>query len=334
MSGPMPDSSTPTELPGVTRLKLRDLFSREEISELTARSDARGAWAVAWVWLTIGATFAILAAWPNVLTFVGAVVVLGGRQLALAILGHEAAHRTLFRTPWLNDGLADWLCARPVWQDIPRYREHHFRHHMHTGTDRDPDTSLVTPFPTTRRSLVKKALRDLTGQTGLRRLAAQVLMDIGVFGYTVAATVEHRPRDGRRWTDYAREGVQNLWRVAVANLVLWAVLAACGIGWTYIAWVVAWLTTFSLFIRIRSIAEHACTERVPDMFRNTRTTRAGWIARATVAPFNVNYHLEHHVMASVPFFRLPRLHALLRERAAIAPAPGYAEVLRAAGGRA
>ncbi|HKY93402.1 MAG TPA: fatty acid desaturase family protein [Nevskiaceae bacterium] len=333
MSAPAPESSTPTELPGATRLKLRDLFSREEIAELTARSDARGAWAVAFVWITIALTFAALAAWPSVLTFVVAVFVLGSRQLALAILGHEAAHRTLFRTSALNDGLTDWLCARPVWQDIPRYREHHFRHHMHTGTDRDPDTSLVTPFPTTRRSLAKKVLRDLTGQTGLRRLAAQVLMDIGVFGYTVAAKVDVRPRDGRRWLDYAREGIANTWRVAVANLVLFGVLWACGIGWTYVAWVVAWLTTFSLFIRIRSIAEHACLERVPDMFRNTRTTRAGWLARATVAPFNVNYHLEHHVMASVPYFRLPRLHALLRERQVIAPAPGYVEVLRTAGGK-
>ena len=74
--------------------------------------------------------------------------------------------------------------------------------------------SLVTPFPTTQRSLVKKALRDLSGQTGVRRLAAQVLMDIGVFGYTVAAKVDVRPRDGRRWFDYAREGIANFWPVA------------------------------------------------------------------------------------------------------------------------
>ena len=71
-------------------------------------------------------------------------------------------------------------------------------------------------------------------------------------------------------------------------------------------------------------------ERVPDMFLNTRTTRAGWIARLTAAPANVNYHIEHHAMASVPYYRLPQMHRLLRERNAVPEAPGYLEVLRIA----
>jgi fatty acid desaturase len=63
------------------------------------------------------------------------------------------------------------------------------------------------------------------------------------------------------------------------------------------------------------------------MFANTRTTHAGFLARATVAPIRVNFHVEHHVLPSVPYFRLPRLHALLRERGAVARPLSYAEVL-------
>jgi fatty acid desaturase len=92
-------------------------------------------------------------------------------------------------------------------------------------------------------------------------------------------------------------------------------------------WVLAFLTLLPLFIRIRSIAEHGCLERTPDMFRNTRTTRAGWLARMTVAPVNVNYHLEHHVMASVPYYRLPQMHQWLRAKEALPEAPGYLDVL-------
>jgi fatty acid desaturase len=88
------------------------------------------------------------------------------------------------------------------------------------------------------------------------------------------------------------------------------------------------MSPFSLFVRIRSMAEHACTEKTTDMFRNTRTTRAGLLARATVAPIHVNYHIEHHVMASVPYFRLPVMHRMLRERNAVPEAPGYLDVLR------
>jgi fatty acid desaturase len=65
-------------------------------------------------------------------------------------------------------------------------------------------------------------------------------------------------------------------------------------------------------------------------FRNTRTTRAHVLARLTVAPHHVNYYLEHHLLPTVPHYRLPRLHALLRERGAYedaAFAASYRQVL-------
>ena len=92
----------------------------------------------------------------------------------------------------------------------------------------------------------------------------------------------------------------------------------------------AWLTTYGVFLRIRSFAEHACTERSADPFRNTRTTHASLLARLTVAPLNVNFHLEHHLLVSVPWFRLPTLHRLLAERGALqgaVVAPNYWSVL-------
>lgn len=58
-------SSTPTELPAVTRRKVAALFSRDEIARLTARSDLRGAWAIFSTWAIIAAAMAMLAAWPT-----------------------------------------------------------------------------------------------------------------------------------------------------------------------------------------------------------------------------------------------------------------------------
>lgn len=313
-----------------------DLLTREQIRALTQRTDLAGWLTVLWTWSTIAAIFAMLAAWPNVFTFVIAVILLGGRQLALFIVAHDAAHRTLFRTRRLNDVVGDWLCARLIFNDVRRYREHHMRHHAHTGTDADPDISLVRPFPTTRRSLARRFLRDLTGQTGVRRLAAQFLMDIGVFGYTVAAEVERLPRDGRTTADYVRAGLRNFAPAVLAQLVLLGVLAALGHAWLYAAWAVAYMTTFSLYVRIRSMAEHACMEASPHPLRNTRTARAGLLARMTLAPLNVNYHREHHLMASVPWYRLPALRRALRERGLgrDEPLPGYVDVLRLMGSRA
>lgn len=315
------------------RVRVDQLFGPDEIRHLTQRSDLAGWWGVLSTWAVIAACFAVLARWSNPVTYVLVVLVLGGRQLALAILMHEASHRTLFATRALNDGVVDWLCARPVWFDVQRYRHHHLRHHAFTNTERDPDSSLSENFPVERSALVRKLLRDAFGVTGLKRVAGVFLMDIGAMKYTVAADVTYLPRAGRSLWRYAADGMRNMWRMVLTNGLMFGVLWALGCGWVYTAWVVAYLTSFSVYVRIRSIAEHACTERGGDPLRNTRSTRAGWLARATVAPIHVNFHIEHHLMAAVPYFRLQRLHQLLLERGAVQPAPGYLDVLRIATNR-
>jgi fatty acid desaturase len=115
--------------------------------------------------------------------------------------------------------------------------------------------------------------------------------------------------------------------VVTLNVALALLLAATGHAWLYWAWVAAYMTTFSVFVRVRSLAEHACTAQGTNVFDNTRTTRAGLLARATVAPIRVNYHLEHHLLVAVPYFRLPKVHGMLRERGAAPPPPTYLDVI-------
>jgi fatty acid desaturase len=334
MNMPLPESATPVQLPAETRRKITDLFTREEIRELTARSDRDGFVAVGFTWGVIVAMLALLA-WAAtqplaiaVPVFVVALVVLGGRHLALAILMHEASHGTLFRTKWLNDVFADWVCAKPIWNDVQKYKLHHFAHHSHTGRPGDTDLSLVEGLPCARGSLLRKFARDLSGLTGLKFLVGRVLMDAEVINWTVATDIRRLEHPGWRWHHYLRAFARNAWKAAVVQLALFGLAWTAGHAWLYGMFVLGYLTPFPLILRIRSMAEHACTEPVADMFRNTRTTRAGWLARMTVAPHHVNYHIEHHVMASVPFRKLPRMHRLLRERNAVAEPPGYLDVIR------
>jgi fatty acid desaturase len=311
-------------------LRASDVLSRDEIRALTRTSNAWGIAAIAWSWLVIAAVFAALARWPHPATFAAAVIVLGGRQLALAVLMHEGAHGTLFRTRALNDRLVDWLCARPVWGDVARYRRHHLQHHAHTGTERDPDLGLALARPMTRRSLARKIARDLVGVAGLRRVVGLLLIDAEVLTYDVGGGPRREPWRGA--LAHAGALARNLWRPLIANAALAGALIALGHGWIYTAWIAAYLTTFSLFLRVRSLAEHACTERGGDLLRNTRTTRAGLLARITVAPLHVNLHLEHHLLPTVPWQRLPALGRLLSERGVVpagSRARDYAEVLRA-----
>ncbi|MDP1825436.1 MAG: fatty acid desaturase family protein [Archangium sp.] len=308
-------------------------LSREEIRALMTPSDLRGWLSLATTWGLIALAFVVLLfAGGHPLAWVVSVVILGGRQLALAILMHECSHGSLFATRALNEHVGKWLIAAPMWQRLGDYRRHHLMHHAHTSLEGDPDLGLVTPFPTTRWSLARKLLRDVTGLAFLRRTAAQLLMDAGVLTYS-ASTGQQRVVPRPSAAIMLRGLVVNTGPMLLTNFALWGGLAALGHGWLYLAWVLANATTFSLFLRIRSIAEHAVTEASDDPLRHTRTTEAGLLARLTVAPHHVNYHLEHHLLPTVPHYRLKRLHQLLWERGASAGATyarGYLEVLRLA----
>src|SRR3546814_16641446 len=96
-------------------------------------------------------------------------MVIGGRQLGLAILMHDAAHGLLFRTRRWNEFAGQWLCAWPVGTDLTLYRPYHLKPHRFTQQAEDPDLVLSAPFPITRRRLWRKIRRDLTGESSFRR---------------------------------------------------------------------------------------------------------------------------------------------------------------------
>ena len=301
----------------------RGAFSTTELRALVEISDARAWLSVLADWGLIAASFALVAVAPNPLTVVVALFVLGGRQLGLAVLMHEAAHDTLFRGRRVNDWVANWLCAYPIWSDVHPYRPYHLKHHAKTWTQDDPDLELATPFPITRASLRRKIWRDLSGQTGVKRAVATLRRDLGWSKGRVARL------------DFT--GTRNLLGVIGTNAVLAGILAALGHPALYLLWLVAWLTTYSFAMRVRSIAEHAMVPDPSDPLRNTRTTIARWWERLLLAPNCVNFHLEHHLLVAVPHYRLPRFHRLLQDRGLLDGAcitHGYASVLRRAASQA
>jgi fatty acid desaturase len=247
-----------------------------------------------------------------------ALFVIGARQLGCAVLMHEASHRSLFSDRRVNDWVGQWLCAYPIWSDLYAYRPYHLQHHAHTGTKRDPDLGLIAPFPITRASLRRKIWRDLSGQTGVKFARAAFR------------------RTFLRW--HEPEARRAAIGMATTNGALLLALAFAGHAELYALWAGAWLTTHTLVTRIRAIAEHALTPDPDDPLGNTRTTSArGW-ERLLIAPNRVNYHLEHHLLMTVPHYRLPEMHRQLRERGVLAhacvEARGYRAVLRRAAAKA
>lgn len=296
-------------------MKVSDYLTRDEVAYFTAKSDWQAWRMVLGTWLFIAAIFATVAAWPNPLTVVAAIVLLAGRQLALSVLMHDCGHRTLFRTARLNDLVGQWLCALPVMNDQPSYARGHLEHHRKAGSPDDPDLPNYQAYPVSAASFRRKVIRDLTGQTGFK------LMSYILRGASGVITREKRA-----------SALPFLQQLAV-QLALFLILAAFGIGWTYLLWAVSYMTVFMLIIRVRQIAEHGA---VPDLFdpdsrRNTRTVDAPWWQRMIFAPCGVNYHMEHHFMASVPCYKLGELRRHLRNRHALDEVRefhGYGELLR------
>jgi fatty acid desaturase len=85
-------------------------------------------------------------------------------------------------------------------------------------------------------------------------------------------------------------------------------------GWLYYLalWVLPSVTVLGVVFRIRQIAEHSGVEDEHEL-NATRTVVPTLFERMLIAPCGINWHLEHHLFPSVPFYNLPRLHKRLMQ---------------------
>jgi fatty acid desaturase len=290
-----------------------DFFGPEEWRTLTARSRWRGLWLVAHCWGVIAIAMAMGVLWPPTIPL--AVLIIGTRQLGLFILMHDAAHGLLHPDRRINDWVARWLCS----QSLGEYRPYHLQHHRYVQQAEDPDLGLSAPFPISRASLKRKIWRDLTGQTFYKQRIAPLF----------AAPPRASPLQRQ-----SQELVRGR-RFVIGNALGFAAFAALGLWWVWLLmWLLPMATWLPLVTRIRNIAEHALVGRdQSDPLLQARTTQANLVERALLAPYWVNYHLEHHLFTQVPCWKLPKAHVLLRQRGVTARMEvqdDYATVLRLA----
>jgi len=298
----------------------KDILTPEELAAVRKRSDLMGVLGVVSCWGIIFAAMALFAYWPNPLTFLVGIVVIGGRQLGLAVLMHDAAHGIMCKTLWLNNFLGRWLCGNALGVSMDGYRTYHLKHHLHTQQDDDPDLSLSKPFPITKSSLRRKIIRDLTGQTFWKQRKAQFVNGMGEQGMPIAQRA-----------DYART---RLGSYILINGILFAGLTLAGYWWLYpVMWILPMATFNMMITRIRNIAEHAVVPDNNDPFRYARTTLADPLTALLVAPYGVNYHVEHHLFMWVPWYNLHKLHKILLKKgygSRMEIQPSYLAVLKLA----
>jgi fatty acid desaturase len=290
-------------MPAAPRVRAADVFAPQDWAPFQTRSAWVGPLLVAHCWGVIALAVGVGVIWPLLIPL--CVMVIGTRQLGLAILMHEAAHGALSPNGRLNDVLGHWLCAVPVGASLDAYRPYHLAHHKYAQQAEDPDLVLSAPFPVTRDSLRRKIIRDLTGQTFFKQ---RVLF---------ALARSSSPKGGSANENVAQGAVvtgKSVLPFLAVNAALFAVMALAGVWWAWFAlWLLPLATWFPMVTRLRNIAEHACVEgSSTDPFRAARTTRASWWERAFIAPYWVNFHAEHHLFMHVPCWKLPALHRAVR----------------------
>ena len=281
------------------KLQTTDLLNKSQLSELREKRDYINALSIFSNWLQIVIAMIIFYYFPSAITFLLALIVVGSRQFALAVLMHEAAHNLLFKNKRVNDFVSQWFCAYPIFSDTTPYRPYHLAHHRFTETSQDPDLVLSSPFPITKVSFARKVFRDITGLTGLRR-------------YSIAFSSIFKTQGESNLERYSLI-LKKLRGFFITNFIIFIFLTLF-LHWSifFLLWWVPAFTYYSLIVRIRNIAEHAVTPGEND-FNNTRTTKASLLVRYLMVPHHVNYHLEHHLFTRCPWYNLPKAHEMLKE---------------------
>ena len=221
--------------------------------------------------------------WAYLLCF----LLMGRAQAAFASLSHEAAHRLLFSKKKVNDWVGRWVVGYPAFISTDLYRRGHMAHHRDEFGPDEPDMNLYRGYPISPASLRRKLTRDL-------------------FGNSRGGRTSRACSGASRTTPPAPTPSA----ILACQVVIFGVFAALGYWWLYwVLWFLPWMTLWRVINRLRAIAEHGGMERSKDRRRTTHSVRQHLAARFFMVPYNIGWHLAHHVDMGVPWKHLPAYHA-------------------------
>jgi fatty acid desaturase len=290
--------------PHNTSRAIPERLSPGKIKDLSALEPGKALWATAEEWLAIAAAIAACVYFWHPAVYILAVMVIGSRQHALLIIGHDASHYRYLPKRWQNDLFANLFLMWPTFASVEGFRKFHGTHHQYTGLPNDGNRHIwythdamgeLEPgwvFPKTRTGLALVLLRRALFFTGLFWVVR------GVVGSFLIPSPH--------WMIAAKLGFYSVVAGALTYFDAWLGLV--------LYWLIPFCTWHILVQYVRIICEHSAVESEEAEYAITRTTIPTGLEAFFVLPRNVGYHLEHHWYPSVPFYRLPELHQALMAR--------------------
>ena len=223
---------------------------------------------------------------------------------------HESTHYTAFRTRWLNTA-AGWITGLVLMLPPAVFRYEHTAHHKYTqDAGRDPQ---MIPMGEHRWGFWYYASAIPYFQGVLSVLLRHPFGRLGPSERRNVPPALHRAVQRQSWVFW---GVYLLLAAVSVHFESWLAVQL---------WLLPRLAG-EPFMRIVRMSEHVGCARVPDMLENTRTVFTALPLR--LLAWNMAYHTAHHALPQAPFFRLPALDAVLRDRVA-ETREGYVDFVRA-----
>ncbi len=245
-------------------------------------------------WATIVGLYWVGFAAHYWLVWVVVVILLGSRQQALGLLGHDGAHFAASRNRRLNDASSALLCFWPMLTTLADYRGFHLRHHRLLNTAEDPEIVFKTSMsprqwnlPVSRSRILRYFLRDLLGFSVVEVFKARRLL--------MMCRTEHSPQQESSLThSVARSWVSEIGPFALF-VAVGTLLVLTGYWFVLAIWFLSLATSFWAFLRLRTWTEHVGSP-------STHLVRMTWWQRILITPHASWSHFEHHAHPSIPFW--------------------------------
>ena len=274
----------------------RDLspVSRREILALSGARPARFGLELAWTWSVIAALMAVGVFAHNVFVSAACIVLIGTRQMALALLLHEQVHRLGWRSKY-----ADWIinvfAVFPLFvTTVEDYAKVHLSHHKYCFTKDDPDflrkAGEEWAFPMSLGKLLRIVGRDVTGMNIVRLI---------------------RGKTAPKTTEFTRRHPTPKWLRIGFFAAAAATLTFVG-GWTafLVYWLLPILTVTQVMVRWIAICEHEYNVENGSIAETTPLILLSWWQKLLAPDLNFGLHAYHHMHPGVSFANLPKVHKI------------------------
>jgi fatty acid desaturase len=273
-------------------------FSKEALAAIHKTNDGRAVADFFGALATTAAVPWVYWIYPSWITVVICVLLSIHNFNALTQVGHASGHGSFLSNTRWNAIAGEIACALRGFSRAG-FALSHQMHHAYLNEENDPDTLFGCPDEPTRK-LVLMCLQDLLMITAVKRLLQYMQTD--------RKTYNQRPWE-RLTLRFFVDRVGMMAPIAAAQMLVvayyWAVI---GPEYYIYFYALPLATIYPAQIRLRSACEHSF-EAGYDVTSSdrwvTRSANANVLERFLIGPLCSDYHFEHHLLPTVPYYNLP-----------------------------